>query len=40
VPPCGRGVSRIVATTMTVNTRSRRVLEKAGLSYTRTVHLD
>jgi RimJ/RimL family protein N-acetyltransferase len=34
------GVSRIVATTMTVNTRSRRVLEKAGLSYTRTVHLD
>ena len=24
------GVSRVVATTMTVNTRSRRVLEKAG----------
>ena len=33
-------VTRIVATTMAVNTRSRRVLEKAGLSYLRTVHLD
>jgi RimJ/RimL family protein N-acetyltransferase len=34
------GVSRIVATTMAVNTASRRVLEKAGLTCTRTVHLD
>jgi RimJ/RimL family protein N-acetyltransferase len=34
------GVSQIVATTMTVNTRSRRVLEKAGLTYLRTVYLD
>ena len=33
------GVSRIVATTMAVNSGSRRVLEKAGLHYTRTVHL-
>ena len=33
-------VTRIVATTMAVNTRSRRVLEKAGLSHLRTVHLD
>jgi RimJ/RimL family protein N-acetyltransferase len=33
-------VTRIVATTMAVNTRSRRVLEKAGLGYLRTVHLD
>ena len=33
-------VTRIVATTMAVNTRSRRVLEKAGLKYVRTVHLD
>jgi RimJ/RimL family protein N-acetyltransferase len=30
----------IVATTMAVNTGSRRVLEKAGLRYARTVHLD
>ena len=30
------GVERIVATTMTVNTASRRVLEKAGLSLVRT----
>jgi RimJ/RimL family protein N-acetyltransferase len=34
-----QGVSRVVATTMAVNTRSRRVLEKAGLRHTRTVHL-
>jgi RimJ/RimL family protein N-acetyltransferase len=34
------GVSQIVATTMTVNTGSRRVLEKAGLTYVRTVYLD
>ena len=33
------GVSRVVATTMAVNIRSRRVLEKAGLRHTRTVHL-
>ena len=33
------GVSRVVATTMTVNTASRRVLEKAGLGRARTVHL-
>jgi RimJ/RimL family protein N-acetyltransferase len=32
--------SRIVATTMAVNHASRRVLEKAGLRYTRTVYLD
>ena len=30
------GVDRIVATTMTVNAASRRVMEKAGLSLTRT----
>lgn len=34
------GVSQIVATTMAVNTASRRVLEKAGLQYVRTVYLD
>lgn len=34
------GVSQIVATTMAVNIASRRVLEKAGLTYTRTVYLD
>ena len=34
------GASRIVATTMAVNTASRRVLEKTGLKYTRTVYLD
>jgi len=32
------GVRRIVADTMTVNTRSRRVLEKAGLSFVRRFH--
>lgn len=30
------GVQRVTANTMTVNTRSRRVLEKAGLTYVRT----
>ncbi len=30
------GVLRVTANTMTVNTRSRRVLEKAGLTYVRT----
>lgn len=34
------GAGEIVATTMAVNTGSRRVLEKAGLRYARTVHLD
>lgn len=34
------GVRQIVATTMAVNTASRRVLEKAGLTYACTVHLD
>ena len=33
-------VRQIVATTMAVNTASRRVLEKAGLKYARTVYLD
>ena len=31
-------LARIVATTMAVNLASRRVLEKAGLAYSRTVH--
>ncbi|MGW7467902.1 GNAT family N-acetyltransferase [Streptomyces xantholiticus] len=30
------GVERVTANTMTVNTRSRRVMEKAGLSFVRT----
>ncbi len=34
------GVGEIVATTMAVNAGSRRVLEKAGLRYARTVYLD
>ncbi|MFD0169536.1 GNAT family N-acetyltransferase [Streptomyces decoyicus] len=34
--PAGPVVRRISATTMTVNRRSRRVLEKAGLHYVRT----
>jgi RimJ/RimL family protein N-acetyltransferase len=34
------GVEEIVATTMTVNTRSRAVMEKAGLRYARTVYLN
>jgi RimJ/RimL family protein N-acetyltransferase len=33
------GVDEVVATTMAVNTRSRAVMEKAGLRYARTVHL-
>jgi RimJ/RimL family protein N-acetyltransferase len=33
------GVQRITANTMTVNTASRRVMEKAGLTYVRTYHL-
>ena len=33
------GVREVVATTMTVNARSRAVLERAGLRYARTVHL-
>lgn len=32
------GVQRVVATTMTVNAGSRRVLEKAGLRFVRTYH--
>ncbi|WP_432846856.1 GNAT family N-acetyltransferase [Amycolatopsis sp. CA-161197] len=34
------GAERVVATTMTVNTRSRRVLEKAGLGLVRTFFLE
>jgi RimJ/RimL family protein N-acetyltransferase len=34
------GVEEVVATTMAVNTRSRAVLEKAGLACARTVHLN
>lgn len=34
------GATRVVATTMAVNTASRRVLERAGLRYVRTFHLD
>jgi RimJ/RimL family protein N-acetyltransferase len=33
------GVDEVVAITMAVNTRSRAVMEKAGLRYARTVHL-
>ena len=36
----GLGAREVVATTMAVNTGSRRVMEKAGLRYLRTVHLD
>jgi RimJ/RimL family protein N-acetyltransferase len=36
----GLGAEQVVATTMAVNTASRRVMEKAGLRYARTVHLD
>jgi RimJ/RimL family protein N-acetyltransferase len=32
------GVQRVVAETMAVNTASRRVMEKAGLTYARTFH--
>jgi RimJ/RimL family protein N-acetyltransferase len=34
------GVRRVVASTMAVNTGSRRVMEKAGLRFARTFHLD
>lgn len=34
------GVRSVVATTMAVNTGSRRVMEKVGLSYVRTVHVE
>ncbi|WP_431909375.1 GNAT family N-acetyltransferase [Micromonospora carbonacea] len=34
------GLSRVWAQTMAVNTASRRVMEKAGLRYVRTFHLD
>ncbi len=33
------GVGEVVATTMAVNTRSRAVMERAGLRYARTVHM-
>lgn len=33
-------VRRVMATTMTVNTRSRRVMENSGLTYVRTFHED
>ena len=33
-----RGVERVRATTMAVNTPSRGVMERAGLSYVRTFH--
>lgn len=33
------GIDEVVATTMAVNRGSRRVMEKAGLRYVRTVHL-
>ena len=36
----GLGLREVVATTMAVNTGSRRVMEKAGLRYARTVLLD
>ncbi len=34
------GARRVFATTMTVNTGSRRVMERAGLRFVRTFHLD
>ncbi len=34
------GVQRVTASTMVVNVASRRVMEKAGLSYVRTFHAD
>ncbi|POX40879.1 GNAT family N-acetyltransferase [Streptomyces sp. Ru73] len=34
------GVRRVVATTMAVNTASRRVMEKCGLRYVRTFHVE
>lgn len=35
-----RGLRRVFATTMAVNLTSRRVMEKAGLRYVRTFHLE
>lgn len=35
-----RGLRRVFATTMAVNLASRRVMEKAGLRYVRTFHLE
>jgi hypothetical protein len=37
---CSRRAREVVATTMAVNTGSRRVVEKARLRYARTVYLD
>ncbi len=34
------GAQRVVADTMTVNERSRRVMERCGLTYVRTFHLE
>jgi RimJ/RimL family protein N-acetyltransferase len=34
------GAERVVASTMTVNTASRRVMERAGMSFVRTFHAD
>lgn len=34
------GLRRVFATTMAVNLASRRVMEKAGLRYVRTFHLE
>jgi RimJ/RimL family protein N-acetyltransferase len=34
------GASRVWAQTMAINTRSRRVMERCGLTYVRTFHLD
>ncbi len=36
----GLGLRRVFATTMAVNVASRRVMEKAGLRYVRTFHLE
>ena len=36
----GLGAQQVVATTMAVHAGSRRVMEKAGLRYVRTVHMD
>ena len=35
-----RGVTRVAAQTMAVNQRSRRVMERCGMRYLRTFHLD
>ncbi|GIJ43523.1 GNAT family acetyltransferase [Virgisporangium aliadipatigenens] len=34
------GLARVIATTMTVNTGSRRVMERLGMRYVRTFHLE